>query len=86
MGGGEMEEEEKPSGLYSMKRDGTGDVKAVVVLAPWEMMTYSIHQQSQSQIAYAFLEKNPTTMSCSDSHSGLLAQEEELSLQSADHS
>ena len=31
---GEREEEEKPSGLCAMKRGGTGDAKAVVILAP----------------------------------------------------
>ena len=44
IGGGEMEEGEKPSSLCAMKRGGTGDTKAVVVLAPWEMVNYTVHQ------------------------------------------
>jgi hypothetical protein len=41
---GEREEEEKPSSLCAMKRGGTGDSKAVVVLASWEMVNYTVHQ------------------------------------------
>lgn len=40
VGGGEMEEE----GLCAMKRDGTEDMKAVAVLAPWEMVNYFVRQ------------------------------------------
>lgn len=43
-GDGEMEKEEKPSGLCIVKRGTTGDLKAVPACAPWEMVNDTVHQ------------------------------------------
>lgn len=67
MGGGEMEEEEKLSGLGAMERGGTRDVKAVVVLVSWEMMNDSSHQRaSHKQPTPSSRKPNPTAVSCGD--------------------
>lgn len=43
---GAVEEEGKPGGLCSMKRGRTGGRRAVAVLALWEMLDYTLHQES----------------------------------------
>lgn len=50
-----MEEEEKPSGLCTVKGGRAGGWKMVAILAPWEMVDPTVHQETQAPVGPGLL-------------------------------